>query len=341
MFRSKNRVEAGPLSRGIKEIMQVMNSTQVLEQESSEPPHRTLRDNETRLASLMIAPAIIYILCMVGFPFVLAFLYSLSDATTGDPSLNFVGLKNFKEIVKDPVFRKSLANTFIFTLSSQTLVIILSQVLAIALTKEFRGKWLARFLILLPWTAPIALGTIGWLWMLDSIFSPFDWILRTAGVLGKPGAPLGPLSNLYWLGEPALAMISVILVHTWRILPLATVILLAGLTSIPQEILEAAQVDGAGFWRRHFQITLPLLRPILSIAFLFGLVFTFSDMTVVYVLTRGGPVHSTQVLSSWAFFKGIEGGDLAQGAATAIFLFPLLAGVAALMLKVARRTEVV
>lgn len=320
--------------------MGATSTMQTSEKESSRPNRLSLKDNEARLASLMIAPAIIYIGCMVGFPFILAILYSLSDATTGDPSLHFVGLQNFKEILKDPVFRKSLANTFIFTLTSQTLVIIFSQALALALNKDFRGKWLARFFILLPWTAPIALGSIGWLWMLDSIFSPFDWLLRATGLLGKPGALLGPLSNLYWLGEPALAMISVILVHTWRILPLATVILLAGLTSIPHEIFEAAQVDGAGFWRRHFLITLPLLRPIMSIAFLFGLVFTFADMTVVYVLTRGGPVHSTQVLSSWAFFKGIEGGDLAQGAATAIFLFPLLAGVAALMLKVARRSEV-
>jgi multiple sugar transport system permease protein len=301
---------------------------------------RRLRDSEKRLAAVMIAPAVLYIGCMVGFPFILAVCYSLSDATTGDPSLHFVGWSNFKAILQDPVFRKSLGNTFIFTLISQSLVIILSQALAVALSKEFRGKWLARFLILLPWTAPIALGTIGWLWMLDSIFSPFDWLLRAAGLLGRPGAPLGALSNLYWLGEPILAMTSVILVHMWRILPLATVILLAGLSSIPQEILEAAEVDGAGFWRRHLQITIPLLRPIMSIAFLFGLVFTFTDMTVVYVLTRGGPVHSTQVLSSWAFFKGIEGGDLAQGAATAIFLFPMLAGVAALILRMARRTEV-
>jgi multiple sugar transport system permease protein len=305
-----------------------------------EIPRLGLRDSQKRLAVVMIAPAVLYILCMVGLPFILAIGYSLSSATTGDPSLRFVGLDNFKAILQDPVFRKSLGNTFIFALISQGLVIIFSQALALALTREFRGKWLARFFILLPWTAPIALGTIGWLWMLDSIFSPFDWLLRAVGLLGNPQAPLGPLSNLYWLGEPSLAMTSVVLVHMWRILPLATVILLAGLTSIPHEILEAAQVDGAGFWRRHAQITIPLLRPIMSIAFLFGLVFTFTDMTVVYVLTRGGPVHSTQVLSSWAFFKGIEGGDLAQGAATAIFLFPMLAGVAALILRLARRTEV-
>lgn len=135
-------------------------------------------------------------------------------------------------------------------------------------------------------------------------------------------------------------MLSVILVHTWRLLPLATVILLAGLTSIPQEVLDAAEVDGAGFWRRLFQIMIPMLLPIMTVAVLFGIVFTFTDITVVYLLTQGGPVHSTQVLASWAFFKGIEAGDLAQGAAVALFLFPAMAGVAVLMLRLARRTEV-
>jgi multiple sugar transport system permease protein len=301
---------------------------------------RYFRDNERLLASFMIAPAIIYITVLVGFPFVLAILYSLSDATTGDPSLNFVGLRNFIAVLQDPVFQKALKNTFIFTFVSQALVLVLSKILALALLKEFRGKRIVRFLILLPWTAPIALGTIGWMWMLDSIFSPIDWVLRYAGLLGTPGAVLGSNSNLYWLGVPGLAMTSVILVHTWRMLPLATVILLAGLTSIPKDILDAAEVDGAGFWRRLFQIIIPLLLPIMGIAVLFGIVFTFTDMTVVYILTQGGPFHSTQMLASWAFFKGIEAGDLAQGAAISLFLFPVMAGVAVLILRFVRRSEV-
>ena len=297
-------------------------------------------DRERVIAPLLIAPAILYIVVLVGIPFFMAIYYSLSNATTGSQSLQFVGLSNFQAVLKDPVFRKSLVNTFIFTLVSQALVLVLAKVLALALIKDFRGKWLIRFLILLPWTAPIALGTIGWMWMLDSIFSPIDWILRYLGLLGAPDAILGANSNLYWLGVPSLAMLSVIMVHTWRMLPLATVILLAGLTSIPQEILDAAEVDGAGFWRRLFQIMIPMLLPIMTVAVLFGIVFTFTDIAVVYILTQGGPVHSTQVLASWAFFKGIEAGDLAQGAAVALFLFPAMAGVAALMLRLARRTEV-
>jgi multiple sugar transport system permease protein len=133
----------------------------------------------------------------------------------------------------------------------------------------------------------------------------------------------------------------VLTVHIWRTLPLATVILLAGLTAIPQDVKDAANVDGAGFVRQLVYIRIPLLLPIMAVAVLYGIVFTFTDMTVVFIVTRGGPIDSTQVLSSWAYFKGIEGGSLGQGAAIALFLFPVLVGVAAMMLRLARRTETV
>jgi multiple sugar transport system permease protein len=303
-------------------------------------PRGRFWDSKRILAPLLIAPAIIYIVALVGFPFVLAILYSLSSSTTGNPAIHFVGLSNFRAILHDPVFIRSLENTIFFTLVSQALVVIFSSILAIALSEDFFGKRLVRFLILLPWAAPISLGAIGWLWIFDSVFSPVDWTLHAMGLLGTPGALFGSAPNLYWLGRPDLAMAAVILIQTWRILPLATVILLAGISAIPREILEAAEVDGAGFWRRLFQIEIPLLVPIISIAVLFGVVFTFTDMTVVYVLTRGGPVNSTQVLASWAYFLGIEGGDLGQGAAVALFLFPVLAAGVALVLRFARHTEV-
>src|SRR5659263_530709 len=165
---------------------------------SSPAPYRGgIRDRKETLAKLLIAPAVLYIVAMIGAPFVLAILYSLSDATTGDPSLHLVGLRNFGAALEDPVFRLALWNTFVFTLVSQSIVIVLSRILANALLKPFRGKWLVRFLILLPWTAPISLGTIGWLWMFDSIFSPIDWVLRYLGMLGTATALLGPETNMY------------------------------------------------------------------------------------------------------------------------------------------------
>ena len=172
---------------------------------------------------------------------------------------------------------------------------------------------------------------VAWLWLLDSIYSPIDYVLRNVGLID---------SNLYYLGQPKLAMASVIAVHVWRLVPLAAVIIMAGLIAIPQEINEQAQVDGAGFWRRFFEITVPMCMPVIAVAGLFGAIFTATDMTVAYVLTRGGPNNATQVLSSWAFFKGIEGSDVAQGAAIALFLFPLLLAAAIAILRVVRKMEV-
>lgn len=302
---------------------------------------RDFLDRESLLAPLLLLPVVLYVLFFVGFPFIMSFVYSFSNITVGNPDFKFIGINNFTDLIQDRVFLKSLANTFIFTFVSISLVVILSHILAEILIREFKCKWIVRFLVMMPWTAPIALGTIGYLWFLDSLFSPFDWLLRSLGLLGKPGALLGPMSNMYWLGIPGLAMASIVLVHVWRLLPLGTVILIAGINSIPKEITEAAQVDGAGYFRRLFHINLPLLFPVIGVTVLFSTLFTFTDMTVVWVLTKGGPpAHSTQVLASLAFLKGIQGGDLAQGAAIALFFFPVLAGVAAIVLRLAKKAVV-
>ncbi len=293
---------------------------------------RLLHD-ERSLGALLLAPAVIYIAALVGFPFLLAIFYSLSNATVGNAP-TFVGLENFRLILDDPTFWRSLQNAILFTLVSQLLVIVLGKILAMALYIDFRGKWLVRLLILLPWVAPISLGSIGWLWIFDPVYSVINWMLHAAHLIS-------PASRPVWLGQPDLAMMSVILVNVWRLLPLATVIILAGLASIPQDLHDAAEVDGAGFWRHLFRVTLPLTMPIMLVALLFGIVFTFTDMIVIYVLTRGGPYDTTQVIASYAFFTGIQGGDLATGAAISLFLFPVLVAVAILLLTLARRTEVV
>jgi multiple sugar transport system permease protein len=289
-------------------------------------------DNERWLGPLLIGPAVLYILLLVGVPFFMALYYSVSNTTTGGGTMGFVGLRNFTAVVGTPNFQTALKNTLIFGLISQAMILILSNALMLALQTEFPGKRLIRFLILLPWIAPISIGTIAWLWIFDSTYSVLNWMLRLAGLIHGQG--------YMWLGLPHLAMGSIIAVHVWRQLPLATVILLAGYGSIPQDIHDAAAVDGAGFWRHFFQITLPLILPISLVALLFGLIFTFTDMVIIYNLTRGGPYDTTQVLASLAFYTGIAGGDLAEGAAIALFLFPLLLAVALGFLMIAHRTEV-
>ena len=294
---------------------------------------RYLLDSERLLGPALMAPAVVYLILVVGYPLVLAFVYAFSDATTGSQSLHFVGFQTFIAAVQDPVFLTTLRNTFVFTAISQALVVIFSTILAFVLTANFRGRWFVRFLVLLPWATPVALSAVIWLWMLDSIFSPFDWFAQLLHIV-PPGG------HIIFLGQSDLAMGSVIALQTWRILPLATVILMAGLSAIPAEVNDAAEVDGAGFWRRLFGITLPLLSPVMTVALLFGIVFTFTDMAGVFVLTGGGPGNATQVLASWAFYKGINGGNLAVGAADALIMFPVLLGLAAILLRIANRAEV-
>lgn len=294
---------------------------------------RRMADRDGLLAWVFLLPSIVYIVALVGLPFVLAIAFAFSDVSAGDPSYDFVGFRNFTRVFDDPVFWRAVSNTFVFTLISMALIVLLGKVLANILIADFRGKWVVRFLVLLPWTTPVALSSISWLWLLDSIYSPIDWVLRQVGVLG-------PVENMYWLGQPGLSMTSVIAVHVWRLTPLAAVIMMAGLMAIPKDIEEAARVDGAGYWRRMFEITIPLVLPVAAVAALFGAIFTFTDMAVVRVLTRGGPNDATQVLASWAFYRGIDGGDVAQGAVIALFLFPLLLAAAVLILRAVRRIEV-
>ena len=304
--------------------------------EVSPPPvepreRRRFADRDDLMAWVLLLPSVGYIVALVAIPFFLAIAFSFSDVTAGDPSFDWAGLQNFRDIFDDPVFWQSLRNTIVFTVVSMLLIVVLGKVLANILVADFRGKWLVRFLVLLPWTTPVALSTIAWLWLLDSVFSPIDWVLRELGAID---------TNMYWLGEPDRAIVSVILVHVWRLVPLSAVIIMAGLIAIPKDVQEAASVDGAGFWRRMFEITIPLTMPIIAVAALFGAILTFTDMAVVYVLTRGGPTNSTQVLASWAFFRGIEGGDVGQGAAVALFLFPLLLAAAIAILRAVRRMDV-
>jgi multiple sugar transport system permease protein len=281
----------------------------------------------------MFLPAIAYIVLLIGAPFALAVMYAFSDARIGTPGFHFVGLENFRSILQSPSFQAALRNSIVFTVCAQIIVIVCSTILSIALEKPFRGRKFVRFLILLPWVAPISLGAIGWKWILDSIYSVITWVLVWLHIFKPYSAPM-------WLGEPHLAMASVILVHCWRLIPFSTVIMLAGLTAIPKDIPEAAAIDGAGFWRILFQINIPMMAPIISVAVLFGTIFTFTDMTVVYILTAGGPFDSTQTLPSLAFAMGIQGSDLAAGAATSLFLVPVLILIAYFMLRAAHRAEV-
>jgi multiple sugar transport system permease protein len=306
--------------------------------EAVAPPARRSRrpgllEQRRFLAPALIAPAVIFIILLVGAPLGLAVYLSMTDATAGSLTGEFVWFRNFTNQWSDENFQKALRNTILFTVVANIVVVIAAAMLAHVLIRDFRGKWIARFLILLPWAAPVPLSTIGWLWIYDSLFSVVNWTLKEMHLVDRFNPP-------QWLGEPNLALAAITSVHAWRLIPFATVIMIAGLASIPKEVDDAALVDGATGLKKIFYVSLPLQLPIALIAVLFGIVFTATDMAVVYILTRGGSFNSTQMLPMWAFQTGIQAGSLGPGAAVALFLLPVLALVSVLMLLAAKRVEV-
>ena len=294
---------------------------------------RFILDRRDVLGALFVAPAILYVLLLVGVPFLMAVYYSVSAYTIYDPSWRFVGLENFADIIENPSFRQTLWNTFVFTFGSQILGLVLGKFGALLLLRPFPGRKLVRAVIILPWAVPIALATVAWQWMFDLLYSVINWTLIALGIIDRSQAP-------NWLGNPDLAMLSIIVVNAWRFFPFAIVIFLAGITAVPQDVIDAATVDGAGFWRRNYQIILPMILPIMTIGLVFGIVFTFTDLSIVFLMTNGGPVGATSVLGFAGFQTGIVSGDVSHGAAISLFMLPVLLVVVVTMLRFIRRREI-
>jgi multiple sugar transport system permease protein len=307
----------------------------VLAQPVARPVSRLhfILDRRDVLGAVFIAPAILYVLLLVGVPFLLAVYYSVSAYTLYDPSWTFVGLANFKQILGDPVFIRTLGNTFLFTFASNALGLVMGKFGAFLLVEPFPGRKIVRALVILPWAVPVALATIAWQWMFDSLYSVINWTFIALGFLTRAEAP-------NWLGTPHLAMLCIIVVNAWRFFPFAIVIFLAGITAVPQDIIDAATVDGAGFWRRNYQIIVPMILPIVAIGLIFGIVFTFTDLSIVFLMTNGGPAGATSVLGFQGFQVGIASGDVAHGAAISLFMLPVLLIVTVAMLRFIRRREI-
>ncbi len=284
-----------------------------------------LLDSEKVFGYALVAPAVLYILVLVGYPFAIALWFTVSNATVSHPIGPFTGLANLAFVLDDDVFKRSLVNTLIFTISSQILQMVLGTTLAFLLIRRFRFRRVVRGMLMVPFTIPVAIGAMAWNWMLNPTYSVVNWLGTHAGLLASPGPN--------WLGEENYAMISIIIVNVWRNLPFTAIVLTAAINSVPQEIIEAASLDAAGWWTRWRKVMVPIIAPIIYIALLFSLMFTFTDMTVVWQLTRGSPVNSTHVISSYAFVTGVLSGGLGRGAAMSLFLLPVLLLAAFFMLR--------
>jgi multiple sugar transport system permease protein len=289
---------------------------------------RTWWEQEHIFGYGLILPALVLLASLVAYPFGMAVYFSLSDYWVGSPG-SFVGLANYREILDNETFRQTVRNSFVFTAIALVLKTVLGVWLAMLLARNVPFKRVLRGAVLLPWVIPTALSTLGWWWMFDSLYSVVNWTGIRLGLLTAPGPN--------WLGQANYAMAAVIIVNVWRGLPFFAITVLAGLMSVPREFYEAAEVDGASSRQRFWHVTLPLLKPVLAVVILFSTIFTFSDFNIVQVLTRGGPMNTTHLFATLAYQVGLQGGNLGQGAAISLFLFPMLGAVVFLQLRYIRK----
>ena len=265
---------------------------------------------------LMVAPPVLFLAALVGYPFFYGIWLSLLNRPVAAVG-TFVGLDNYINAWNDPAFWQVVLNTFVYTAVATVLKMVGGLGLALVMNQNFRFKNLTRALLLLPFIVPTVLSTIAWQWILDPAFSVVNWTLIATGLISPPGPS--------WLGNPHLAMGSLIVVNVWRGLPFYAITLLAGLQTISPELYEAATIDGAGRWGRFRYVTLPLLKPIIFIVTMFSVIFTFSDFQLIYVLTRGGPANATHVFATYAFDVAMGAGQFGQGASIALSMVPPLA----------------
>lgn len=276
----------------------------------------------------MVLPAVVLILTLVAYPFVLAVYWSLTDKVVGRPP-HFIGLRNFIELFQSAIFLRTARNSFVYTFSAVSLKFILGMGMALVLNQRFRGRNLLRGLYLLPWIVPMAISGVAWIWMYDSVFGVINYLIKMVRI-SDTGWP--------WLANSTLAMIAVIVANVWRGTPFFGISMLAGLQAIPTELYEAAEVDGAGRLSKFFNITMPQLRHIILIVTLFSTIWTFADFETVYVITRGGPANTTHLFATLSYQVGLVAGQLGKGTAISLFIFPVLLLMMFLELKYVRRT---
>src|SRR6202051_1898740 len=289
-----------------------------------------LLEDERWLALLLLLPTVLLLAVFIAYPFVIGVELSVTDAKVGVPG-RFVGLHNFAVLANDSIFREAVWNTFVYTGVTTVFKLALGLWLALLLNRHFRGKALTRAFVLLPFIIPTVLSTYAWKWMFDPTFSVINWTLYRLDIID---------TRINWLGDPHLAMISIIIVNIWRGVPFYAISLLAGLQTINPELSEAAAIDGAKPWQRFWHITWPLLLPVTMVVVLFSVIQTFADFQIVYVMTGGGPANATQLFATYAYQIGIGTGLLSEGADISLAMFPILFLVVIIQLLYIRRVEV-
>src|SRR6059058_1384416 len=280
---------------------------------------RPLIARKSMVAFLFALPLILIVACLVVYP---AF-YSIHLATLNKSMTKFVGFGNFDFLFKRATFWDIVFQSCLFAITAVIFKAIIGFVVAHFVhnipTKGQR-KW--RGMLLVPWVIPPAMSTLAWLWLFDPSYSAFNWILAHLGMHGIP-----------WTGEANWARFSVILVNIWVGAPFFMIMYLAALKSVPEQLYEAASIDGATWWQRIWYVTLPMMRNIIAITALFSLIVTLTNFDIVRILTTGGPLDHTHIFATWAFRVGIEGSDIPLGASVSLFMVPILAIAAIFILR--------
>jgi multiple sugar transport system permease protein len=292
-------------------------------------PITRLLEDERWLAFALLLPTMVLLGLFIAYPFVKGVELSVTDAKVGVPG-NFVGMQNFVVLLNDSIFRVAVWNTVVYTAVTTVFKLALGLWLALLLNRNFKGKAFTRAFILLPFIIPTVLSTFAWKWMFDPTFSVINWTLFRLGLIS---------GRINWLGDPNLALISVIIVNIWRGVPFYAISLLAGLQTISPELHDAAAIDGARPWQRFWYVTWPLLLPVTMVVVLFSVIQTFADFQLVYVLTGGGPANATQLFATYAYQIGVGTGLLSEGAAVSLAMFPVLLVVVIVQLLYIRRVE--
>ncbi len=280
---------------------------------------RTALKRKSTSAFLMTLPLILLVSIMVIYP---AF-YSIHLAMLNKAMTKFIGFGNFVFLFKRETFWMVVKQSCLFAITAVIFKAMIGFIVAHFahnIPSKKQRKW--RGMLLVPWVIPPAMSTLAWLWLFDPSYSAFNYTLSFFG--------LGPV---YWLGETGWARFSIILVNVWFGAPFFMIMYLASLKSVPEQLYEAAAIDGANWWQRIWYVTLPMMRNIIAITTLFSLIVTFANFDITRILTAGGPLDSTHIFATWAFRLGIEGGDIPLGASVSLFMFPILAIAAIFILR--------
>jgi multiple sugar transport system permease protein len=286
-------------------------------------------ERESVFSWLMLTPPLLFLLAFLGYPFCYGFYLTFVNRPVAQPA-TFVGLGNFEKLWNDPIFWKAVRNTLEFTGAATVLKLAGGLGMALVMHQNFKLKGVTRAVLLLPFIVPTVLSTVAWQWILDPGMGLFNRGLIALGLVNAAQAPS-------WLGNPTLAMVSVILVNTWRGLPFFGITILAGLQTIPPELHETATIDGATTWGRFRFVILPLLMPVLFIVTTFSVIFTFFDFQLVYVLTGGGPANATHLMATYAYVISVTTGQMGLCSAAALAMVPMLGLVLIAMSSYVRR----